>query len=32
MAKKEKKIPAEETVETTEAVEETVEAPSVDPW
>ena len=32
MAKKEKKIPAEETVETTEAVEETVEAPAVDPW
>ena len=32
MAKKEKKIPAEETVETTEAVEETVETPAVDPW
>ena len=32
MAKKEKKTPAEETVETTEAVEETVEAPAVDPW
>ena len=32
MAKKEKKIPAEETVETTEAVEEIVETPAVDPW
>jgi molecular chaperone GrpE len=32
LAKKEKKIPAEETVETSEAVEETVEAPAVDPW
>ena len=32
MAKKEKKLCAEETVETTEAVEEIVETPAVDPW
>ena len=32
MAKKEKKVTAEETVETTEAVEQAAEAPAVDPW
>ena len=32
MAKKEKKIKTEEAVETAETVEETVEAPAVDPW
>ena len=32
MAKKEKKIKTEEAVETAETVEETAEAPAVDPW
>ena len=32
MAKKEKKVPAEETVEAAEAVEQAAETPAVDPW